>query len=146
MQVPGEVLLDEVQAEQIAQPRQHLLRALVLDAVDAVGERLPLQQLGVGAGRFDELGLVGVEERRGLGGRQLGCRAQRRRDIRDHLLHAAGEQLVLLVGAQAQLHRARGRAEVGDRLTELAEARRRGRACPRSARRRSGRGPRHPCP
>ena len=50
-----------VQAEQVAQPRQHLLRALVLDAVDAVGEGLPLQQLGVCARGLDELGLVRVE-------------------------------------------------------------------------------------
>ncbi len=74
------------------------------------------------AGSFDQLGLVRVEECGRVGLRQAGCRTQARRDIRDHLLHAAGEQLVLLVGAEATLDRAGGRAEVGDRLAELAQA------------------------
>ena len=72
---------------------------------------------------FDQLGLVRVEQRGRIGGRQGGCRTQAIRDVGDHLLHAAGEQLVLLVGAEAPLDGARGRAEVGHRLAQLAQPR-----------------------
>ena len=113
-QVPGEVLLDQAEAEQVAQPGEDALGARRRSTrLTRIRERLPLQQLGVRARGLDELGLVRVEERGRLGRRQAGCRAQARRDIRDHLLHAAREQLVLLVGAEPPLDRTRGRAEVG---------------------------------
>ena len=123
-----------------------LLGARVLDRVDGIRERLPLQQLAVRARRLDELGLVRVEQRGRLGGRETGCRAQARRDVGDHLLHAAGEQLVLLVGAQAALDRARRRAEVGDRLAELAQAGAVEHLAGGLADGVARRGPRRPCP
>src|SRR6478735_5908686 len=122
-EVPGQVLLDEAQPEEVAQPRQHLLRALVGDAVHGIRESLPLQQLAVGARRLDELGLVGVEERSGVFARQLRGGAEPAGDVGDHLLHAPREELVLLVGAQAELDRAGRGPEIGDRLPELAQPR-----------------------
>ena len=121
-EIPREVALDQRQSEEVAQPREHLLRARIGGLVHRVGERLPLQQLAVRAGSLDQLRLVLVEQRRGLVGRQLGCRAQSAGDVGDHLLHAVGEQLLLVVAPQPELHRAGGRAEVGDRLSELAES------------------------
>ncbi len=124
-QIPGEVLLDQVHAEQVAQPREHLCGVGIRlgDAVHAVAERLPLQQLAVRARRLDQLSLVGIEDRGSFGRRRLRSGPQARRDVGDHLLDASREQLVLLFGAQAELDRAGRGAEVGDGLAEPAEPR-----------------------
>jgi hypothetical protein len=120
-EVPGEVLLDEVHAEQVAQPRQNLRRTGILDLRDAVAERLPLQQLAVRTRRLDQLAWFALK-RAAASAATPWTRAQSRRDVGDHLLDATREQLVLLLGA-AQLDRPRRRAEVGDRLTESTQAR-----------------------
>ena len=120
--MPGEVLLDELQAEQVAQPGEHLPGVIVGDAVHRIGEGLPLQQLTMRAGGFDEVGLVLVEE---LLAEHLvlACRAQTPGDVGDHLLHTVGQQLVLLLSTQAVLDRAGCRAEVGDVLPEPSQPR-----------------------
>ena len=51
-----------------------LLRARVCHLAEGLGERLPLQQLGVGPGGLDEFVLVGVEQGGGLLLRELVAR------------------------------------------------------------------------
>ncbi len=121
-QVPGQVLLDQPKAEQVAQPGQHLLRADVGGGLDGPRERLPLQELAVRAGRFNELVLVRVEQVGGLLPGQLVRRTKPRRGIRDHGLDPVGEQLALHVGLAQRSDRPGGGAEVGDRLGERAQA------------------------
>ena len=57
-EVPGQVLLDQGQAEEVAQPGQDLPGARVRDLAERLGEGLPLQQFGVRLGGFDEFVLV----------------------------------------------------------------------------------------
>src|SRR5690606_29341632 len=66
-QVPRQVPLDEREAEQVAHPREDRARAGVVDARERIGERLPLQQLAVRAGRLEQLDLVVVEDLLRLG-------------------------------------------------------------------------------
>jgi hypothetical protein len=121
-EVPGEVLLDEVHAEQVAQPRQNLRRAgsstFAMPSLNAshCSSSPCARAASISSAWF---ALKRPPPRR----RRLGRGAQSRRDVGDHLLDATREQLVLLLGAQPQLDRPRRRAEVGDRLTESTQAR-----------------------
>ena len=60
------MLFDERKAEQITQPCQHSQGARVADLAEGLGERFPLQEFGMGLGRFDEFVLVLVEQRGAL--------------------------------------------------------------------------------
>ena len=123
MQVPGEVLLDQVQAEQVAQPRQ-----------DALGARRPRSRLtpSVKASHCSSSACAraasmssdwcALKSAAASAGDSLDAGRRAAATSATICCTRAGEQLVLLVCAQAQLHRARGRAEVGDRLAELAQA------------------------
>jgi hypothetical protein len=143
-EVPGEVLLDEVHAEQVAQPRQNLRRTGILDLRDAVAERLPLQQLAVRTRRLDQLGLVRVEEGRRLGGDALDAgavaprcrRSSARRDPR--AARAAARRSPARPSApSSRSRRPSDRVDAGPH---------RGRPCLRSASRRTTRASRHPRP
>ena len=70
-----------------------------VDPGEGLGERLPLQQLGVGLGCFDEFVLVPVEHGSGLSLGELAGALEGGADLRDHGLDAVGQQgaLALLV-------------------------------------------------
>jgi hypothetical protein len=121
-EVPGEVLLDEVHAEQVAQPRQNLRRTgsstFAMPSLNASHcSSSPCARAASISSAWFAL------KRAAASAATPWTRAQSRRDVGDHLLDATREQLVLLLGAQPQLDRPRRRAEVGDRLTESTQAR-----------------------
>jgi len=56
------VLLEQPEAEDVAEPGENLTRAIMLHVIECAGERLPLQELGVRTGGLDELVLLRVEQ------------------------------------------------------------------------------------
>ncbi len=91
-QVPGQVLFDQREAEEVAQPCQDPLGAGVRDVGQGLRERLPLQELGVGLGSIDQLVLMLVEERRSLFDGQLVGAFQGRPDVGHHGLDAVRQE------------------------------------------------------
>ena len=121
-EVPGEVLFDQSESEQVAKPGEHLDRLGIGDALERLGEGLPLQQFCVSKSRFDELVLVGVEERGRFGRRGLLRSAQAPRERSDHRLHSIRKQLALGCRVPHEPDRPGRRAEVSYRLHEFAKA------------------------
>ena len=122
-EVPREVLLDQAEPEQVAQPGQHVLRARVGDRFTASVNASHCSSSPWARAASISSDWFALKSAAASVARELGCRTQAARDIGHHLLHAAGEQLVLLICAQPALDRAGGRAEVADGLAELTQAR-----------------------
>src|SRR6218665_3533710 len=123
-QVPGEILLEQTETVEIAEPSDHLACAQILDFVHSLGECLPHLKFTVRTSDVNELRLVSIREDLNIstGSALRGTPPRWGHELNDHAFEPPCEQRVLCGDILDSRHGPGERSAVDKPLTEPAHS------------------------